>query len=424
MWVFLFLMPGKLQEWFNRNIWETGLPTINGGLLQSILDGGDYTDEVVTVRKGLRIATVYTCVNVISKTICSLPLGIFREEGKNKIALTDHSAYYPLAQQPNKYMSSANFWLTIVLHAISWGNGFAYINRDSRMRPVSFDLWETWEVTIKKVNGELFYTYKGETVPARDVFHLRLYSLDGICGLSPILENSDTMGMAMKLKRYSSLLMGVQPPGVLSYEGNLTPEQRAENKKEWSGGSKGAVKILSARWKYQPIMTPADESQYNVTKSANEREIYGIWQIPPTFAQNFERATFSNAEQSDLVYAKHTITPIVTVIEKELNMKVFFEREKANTYTKFNMNGLLRGDIAARKEFYQSMVNTGVMSRNEARSYEDMNPYEGGDDFLVQGAMVPADMLRKHYENQLLPTAATKPTQTKNYINGNGQLVN
>lgn len=422
-------MAGKLQDLWNRYVWNTSsrsydepLQTINGTLLQSILTGDGYTDEVVTVRKGLRIGTVYTCVNVIANTVASLPISIFQEDGANKKQLTDHSAYYPIAHQPNQYMSSANFWLTIILHAKAWGNGYAKINRDSRTRPVSFDLWEPWKVDVTKEDGQLFYHYCGEMVPGRDILHIRFYSLDGICGISPILENSDTMGMAMKLKRYSSLLMGAQPPGVLSYEGTLTPEQRAENKKEWRSGSKGDVKVLSGSWKYNPIMTPADETQYNVTKTTNEREIYGIYQIPPTFAQNFERATFSNAEQSDLVYAKHTITPIVTVIEKELNMKLFFEREKKNTYVKFNMNGLLRGDIAARKEFYQAMVNSGIMSRNEARGYEDMNPYEGGDDFLVQGAMVPADMLREHYEKQLAPTATTTPAQPKKNLNGHGIL--
>jgi len=51
----------------------------------------------------------------------------------------------------------------------------------------------------------------------------------------------------------------------------------------------------------------------------------------------------------------------------------------------------------------------------EARGLEDMNPYEGGDDFLVQGAMVPADMLRKHYESQTLPSVGPAKTKTNGY---------
>ena len=416
-------MGALLQNFVNRYVWDTSerrsldeLHTINGSILQSILSGDNFTDEPVTIRKALRISTVFTCTNVIGRTISSLPINIMKEEGGKKFPLTDHRAYYPLAHEPNSYMSSANFFLTLMLHANAWGNGYAHINRDSRMNPVSFDIMEPWETDVSIDKGNLFYHYQGESYPSRDVIHFRWYSWDGICGKSPILENANTMGMAIKLDRFSALTLSARPPGILSYKGNLTPEQRAENKKNWQQGSQDQVKVLSGDWAYDPIMTQPEAAQFVQAKNLNQREIYGIYQIPPTFAQNFERATYSNAEQSDLVYAKHTIMPIIRMMEQELNMKLFFEREKANTYVKFSLNGLLRGDIAARKEFYQSMVNTGVMNRNEARSLEDMNPYKGGDDFLVQGAMVPADMLREKMEKELIPSAPAPGIKEK--ING------
>lgn len=425
-------MAGRLQNWFERNIWQTskrgyedGLPTINGTILQSILSGGNFSDEIVTPRGGLKIAPVYISVNVRGNTVASLPMNVIMEEGGKKTVITDHPAYYPLSQQPNEYMTAPNFWKTIMLHIDLWGNGYARINRDSRNRPVSFDIWEPWCVTQNFEKGELYYHYKGETEHSDDMLHFRFLSLDGICGLSPVLENANTLGMAMKLQRYSSLILGAQPPGVLSYEGNLTAPQLEQNRKLWAERNKGDVAVLSGKWAYNPIMTEADATQFIQTKEANEREIYGIWQLPPTFAQNFIRATYSNAEQGDLAYAKHTITPIATNIEKECNMKLFFEREKENTYTKFNMNGLLRGDLAARQSFYQTMVNSGIMFRNEARGFEDLNEYEGGDVPLIQGAMIPGDSqgidaLRKKMETEVIPSAA-KPVNGK-HLNGHGVL--
>lgn len=365
----------------------------------------------------MRVSIAQTCTRVRAGTISALPIGVFKEEGKKKIFLTDHSIYYSLAHEPNSYMSSANFFYTIMVHADGWGNAFAYINRDSRRNPVAYDIWEPWEVSISKKDGQVFYTYKGDTVPARDVLHFRWYSLDGLCGLSPILENQDAFGMAIKLKRYASLILSAQPPGVLSYEGNLTPAQQAQNQKLWSEQmAMHKIPVLGGRWKYDPIILQADQTQFNVTKEINEREITAIYQMPPPFVQNFQRQTYSNAEQSDLSYAKHTVTGLVTMIEKECNMKLFFEREKQNTYVKMNMNGLLRGDLTARKEFYQAMVNTGIFNRNEARSLEDLNPYPGGDEYLVQGAMVPADMLRKKYESEVLPST-TEPVKPR-HLNG------
>ncbi len=415
-------MAGKLQEWFSRNIWDLSDPlvTINGTLLDSLLSTDNTAGENVTPATALQNPTIYSAVNVRGNTISSLPVNVIKEDGKNKTQLTDHPAYYLLAHEPNAYMTASNFWKTIMLHVDIWGNGYAYINRDSRQNPKSFDIWEPWNVTITKNNGKLWYHYNGgDPESSRDILHYRFYSWDGISGRSPVMQNRSTIGMALKLDRYSAILMGKKPPGVLSYEGILTPEQMKQNQDNWNQGKTGDVKILSRNWKYQPMMMPADDAAFAVSKSKNKTDLLGIWQMPPQFVQDLERSTFSNAEQMDLVYAKHTITPICRNLELENNMKLFRESEKATTYTKFNMNGLLRGDLAARQAFYQSMVNSGIMARNEARSLEDLNPYEGGDDFLVQGAMVLADMLRE--QMQAMIDSASQPQQAPAAKNLNGK---
>lgn len=304
-----------------------------------------------------------------------------------------------------------------MLHVDIWGNGYARINRDSRRNPMSLDILNPWEVSIQWQDDGPYYVHHGDSTPAYDMLHYRFYSWDGICGRSPVRENSNAIGMAMKLDRYSAILMGVQPPGIISTEKSLTPEQKTQNKKAWQDARPGQVRVLDGGFKYIPVMTPADEAAFAVQRRQNKTELLGIWQMPPQFVQDLERSTFSNAEQMDLVYAKHTIVPVCRNIELENNMKLFKQTEKATIYTKFNLNGLLRGDLAARQAFYQAMVNTGIMNRNEARSFEDMNPYEGGDDFLVQGAMVLADMLRKMMESKIIPSAEPQPFGKK--LNGN-----
>lgn len=154
------------------------------------------------------------------------------------------------------------------------------------------------------------------------------------------------------------------------------------------------------------------------TYRANKTDIYGIYRIPPTFAQDFERATFTNAEQQDLVYVKHTVSPIVVVREKEIRMKLFTEKEKKNTYYKYNLNGLLRGDLKARSEFYTAMRNIGGLNANEMRNLEDRNNYEGGEIYTVQAANIPVDQLRDFYKNKVLPTATPSNGKSKEYTNG------
>lgn len=419
-------MQGKLESLFNKYVWNISKkdvgPTfdLKGTEAWSRIFGyqDDFTGETVTERRAHGLPTVYTCLNVRSRTIASLPINPMIEEGGNKRIITDHAVYYPLAQQANSYMSSAQLFLTSMILADSWGNSIVFIHRDSRGRPYAFDLIGPDEWNVTKVDGDAYYKINGEVYSSKDVLHFRWFSLDGLNGISPIRQNQILFGSAFKQARYQGMTLGQRPPGVLTYEGNLTPEARAQNQKSWEKDQQiGKVPILSGRWKYEPIIIPPGEAEYIATANLTEQQIYGIYQIPPTFAQNYERATWSNAEQADLVYAKHTITPICRIIEQECNMKLFTEKEKKNHFVKFNMNGLLRGDITARAAFYTAMRNIGGMNGNEIRDREDMNAYEGGDIFTVQGANIPIDQLRKHYES----LSATAPPAEKPR---NGQKVN
>lgn len=408
-------MGAKFQNWFESNIWDLSKKSSSNITLKSpnavsLFTGSqdDFSNEIVTEKRAHGLATVYTCLKVRSETVAALPINVYRETPDgDKQSISDHPVYYPLAQQPNAYMTSANLFLTSMLHSDSWGNSYIGINRNGRNVVQSLNLIQPHECeNIQVVDGNAFYQINGEIYPARDILHFRWWSLDGLNGISPIRQNMITMGKAFKQERYSGYALGKKPPGILYYEGNQTPEQKAENQKAWTKDLEdGRTPLLSGRWKFDPIILSPDEAQYIETEGLTDKKICGIFRVPPVFIQDFQRATFTNAEQSDLIFAKHTITPIIRVIEQECNMKLFSEREKKNTYMKFNMNGLLRGDTAARAAFYKAMRDIGGMNGNEIREREDMNKYEGGEIYTVQGANVPVDQLRDFYESKVEPTA-------------------
>ncbi len=383
----------------------------------------NFSDEKVTERRAHGLATVYTCINVRGRTIASLPINPIIEENNSKRILTDHSVYEPLAQQANKYMSSAQMFLTSMIHSDSWGNSVIGINRDSRGRPYSFDLICPGEWDCTKLNGEAYYKINGEMYSSQDVLHFRWWSLDGLMGISPIKLHQITLGKAFKEERYSTTTMGQIPPGFLHYEGSLTDPQREQNKKSWKKDRHdGEVPVLSGKWDYKTTMFPPQAVEYIQSANLTDQKIYGIYQLPPVFAQNYERATWSNAEQGDLIYAKHTITPICRVIEQECNIKLFTQKEKKNHFVKFNMNGLLRGDNQARAAYYTAMRNIGGMNGNEIRDREDMNAYDGGEIFTVQGANVPIDQLREFYSTKVAPTG--NPGEGKKKVNGHQHEYN
>ena len=66
----------------------------------------------------------------------------------------------------------------------------------------------------------------------------------------------------------------------------------------------------------------------------------------------------------------------------ELEAKLFFEREQGSYDVKFILDGLLRGDTAARSAYYHNAILDGYMSRNEVRELEGLPHADGLDEYL------------------------------------------
>ena len=80
-------------------------------------------------------------------------------------------------------------------------------------------------------------------------------------------------------------------------------------------------------------------------------------------------------------------------IEQELNKKLLTGFEQDTHYFKFELNDLFRGDMAARSAFFTQMLQNGVMTINEVRAHEELNPAENGDVHLVQVNQIALDRI-------------------------------
>lgn len=100
----------------------------------------------------------------------------------------------------------------------------------------------------------------------------------------------------------------------------------------------------------------------------------------------------SNIEQQNLDFLVYSFGPILVSYEQEFDRKML---SPPDTYCKHSVNGLLRGDSASRSAFYREMINIGVLSPNDVRDLEDLNPVPGGDTYFFPLNMAPLDSLNK-----------------------------
>ena len=115
-------------------------------------------------------------------------------------------------------------------------------------------------------------------------------------------------------------------------------------------------------------------------------QIARIYSLPPVFLQDLTHGTFSNTEQQDLHFVKHTVKRWVEQFEQEMNLK-FFGRG-SDFYVEFNVDGLLRGDLKSRMEAYAVSIQNAIRTPDEIRAIENL-PAMGATELLIQGATVP-----------------------------------
>ena len=89
----------------------------------------------------------------------------------------------------------------------------------------------------------------------------------------------------------------------------------------------------------------------------------------------------------------------MTKIEVEHNRKVFRDSEKATHYTKFNDGALMRGDSASRAQYFKDMFYIGVLSPNDIRAKEDMNPRKGGEEYYTPVNMRTDEEIQQKIED-------------------------
>jgi HK97 family phage portal protein len=363
-----------------------------------------YTGNVVTEETALTYGAVFACIRIISESVAMLPLLTYRRHndgGKERAA--DHPIYSLLHDEPNPEMSPFEFRELITSHVASWGNGYAEIEWSRGGRPLA--LWPLHPSKMKpeRKNGTLRYPYElpgGQTVtlPAYRVLHIRGLGKNGIVGYSPVRLAMQAIGLGLGTEEYGARFFGngARPGGVLKHPGKLSDTAYERLKKSFTDAHEGLsnahrLKILEEGLDYQSVGIPPEEAQFLETRKFQVTEIARWWRIPPHMLADLERSTFANVYEMGQEFLSYTLQPWLTRTEQAYSRSLMTAGERKEYLIEHLVDGILRSDPAARGQFYQIMITNGVMSRNEVRIRENMNPYPGGDNYLVPLNMMPAD---------------------------------
>lgn len=349
----------------------------------------------VSPEGSLAISAVWACVRILSETVASLPLHLYKKtsDGSKR---ADNERIMSLIQRPNSYASTYDFLQWAMIGCLLNGNGYIRIFRDRNGTPtrLQFCRFEDVQVVYDDSTDEVVYVIKGgDVIPSTDMIHLKGVVTDRYMGKSPIAVHRENMLLSQNVLTYGQKFFtnGGNTEGVYTYPGELKEATYKRLKKDIAEQEslRNAHKslLLEGGMKYERINIPLEDAQFISTRKFQATEIARIYGVPPHLIADLERSTNNNIEHQGIEFVIYTLLPYLKKLEAELNYKLLTTAQAENMFFSFNVNGLMRGDSTARANFYRTMYTISAMSPNEIRRLENMNEYDGGEKFYTQTNM-------------------------------------
>ena len=305
--------------------------------LEDLLLRGKIGEDTVTKEMALNIPTLAGCLELVSNTIATLPIQLFKEEKGKVIQVLDDDRVMLLNDDTRDTLDGFQFKKALVNDYLLMGNGYA--------------------------------------------------TKDGCTGTGIVESSNKLLTATYNSLIYENILAktGGNKKGFIKSElSKLSDEAIKELKDQWdkmySGNSENCI-VLNKGLSFQESGSTSTEMQLNENKKANGIEICKILNVPPSMVEGDGKANESDYEK----YVKMAILPILRAILAALNRDLLLEREKKSFYFAFDIKELLKGDIEKRFKAYEIGIKNGFLSINEVRYEEDREPIKAFDDIIKLG---------------------------------------
>ena len=366
--------------------------------LAKLLGGAASKSSVVVTHKtALQASVALACARVIAQGISQVPLKVFEpKEGGGADPATGHPLYSVLHDSPNEWQTSFEWREMTALHLVFAGNAYSLITRSNSEEVVELIPLYPNDVTTKRVGNDIVYkiTRAGEQVDVTgtEILHLRGMSWNGFEGLDGVRLAREAIGLSLATEEHGSRQFsnGATIPGILTTDQSLNKEQLDTLRESFNQAQAGLenawnVIVTFGGLKYQPTSLNNEEAQFIEVRKFQIEEVCRHFGVLPIMVGATDKvATYASAGQMFLAHLVHTMAPWYSRLEQSFNKHLLTKTDRAaGIYTKFIDGGILRGSHKERAEFYTAMSNIGAMSPNEIRAKEEMNPYDGGNEFRV-----------------------------------------
>lgn len=350
-------------------------------------------------------AIVHACADAYAQTIAALPARHVSEyDGKGVQKITT-SALSRVLRRPNSYSTKTDFMMNMVKTLMFFGNSYALAYRNDRQEIVELHLLHPRTTTpmVDRETGEIFYAVGDNemlpvetaqmVVPARDMFHLRLYTpRHPLIGISPIQHLAASIASTNAINNHQAAFFNnmARPSGVISTDERLTKEQMVQLREAWRAQAadlnSGGVPILSAGLKWQAMAITSQDAQLVEAFRMGVEDIARAFRVPLPLIGDTRNANYNNVE---VLVANWMAQGLGFLIEHiEHGFSAFFN-VPVDTHCQFDVDALMRTDLVGRIDAWTKGITGGLYSPNEARRKEGLPDADFGNEPRLQAQVVP-----------------------------------
>lgn len=420
----------------SMNIEDPKVP-LTGVNISSWFGGRGHTRSGLTVgvHDALGHSPVWAAVSIIAEDIMRLPWLTYERKQVNgrdsKERATDHPVYRLLRREtarrgePSR-MTSNLFIQRMLVHALLHGNAYARIHRvvdDGITLPYRLEWLHSDRVTPDLARGQRIYkvTYDGvhdEDMFGRvgkhqggevfiqddEMFHLSGLTIDELGGLSLIAYARNSIGRQIAAEVFGEEFFRnhAVPQGFLSSPHKMNGDEWLRMKKfiemQHGQGKWHTFGLLPDGMKYEKTGVNASDAMLLDMMKFGAPEASRWFKVPLHRLGDPSRQGYNTTEAENQSFFNSCLGNWISRLEFEANDKLFSDDEKDQDryYTEFKVDALLKANTIDRYNAHRIAIETGIKNRNEVRAEENLNSYDGGDDFLVplnmgSGADVNAD---------------------------------
>lgn len=371
---------------------------------------------------------IFGVISRLANTLSSLPI----HEYQNYSETSDEVSEL-LTGESNPSMSAFQLINQLEVSRNVDGNAYAWIERDNNGLPIHLWPIDPGAVTVKRNidDNSIWYEVNSDEyhflVFNTEIIHVKhITPLTGILGISPLDVLRDPLKFQKAVEDFSLNEMDKKDSYIIQYDRSVSPENREAMINDFRRmvSENGGAVVQEKGFQFDRFESRFQPGDLSTTNSITRSRVATAFNVPLSFlSETIEQGNGKSNEQIMAQFVEMTLLPIVKQYESEFNRKLLTRSQRARGfYFKFNVNGLLRGDTAARTEFYQMMIRNGIATSNDLRKLEELPPTDNknADQLWITGDLYPMDLDIQDRQKKVLSNVASDSSDDDITTKGGG----